>query len=212
LLSKGIPLSAWGEDECEEVLLCGYDETPEGNIFRYLSPSQAGGRHPWAGHFGPPTEFSAIPPADDRTTVKMALQCAVEMNSDPRRFLGNSNAVMGYEAFRVTAEWLDKKEALGRDLGFNVQAWEESRRHAPLFLEEASVRLGAECLTAPLSEAASQFRAVHHELKAIVATFGDSIDKLPEGKHEEYAVHLRNACEAEQKAITSVKAVLQLMD
>jgi len=144
-------------------------------------------------------------------TVKMALQCAAEMNRDPKRFIGDSDAVMGYEAFRATAEWLDKKETLGRDLGFNVQAWEEGRRHASLFIEEASSRLEDKRLTWPLSEAASHFRTVHHELEAIVDTFGDSIDSMPEGMHEEYAEHLRNACVAEQKAITAVTAILQLM-
>ena len=210
-LSKGIPLSAWGNDECEEVLLCGYDEAPQGDTFRYLSPSE-GGSHPWGGHFGPATEFSLIPPADDRTTVKMALQCAVEMNTDPKRFVGDSNAVMGYDAFRAAAEWLDKKEELGRDLGFNIQAWEEGRSHAPLFLEEASTRLNDEHLTEPLREAVGHFRTVHRELKATVDTFGDSIDTVPEGMHEEYARHLREACEAERKAIASVEAVLKLMD
>ena len=211
-LSQGIPLSAWGEDDCEEVLLCGYAETPQGDTFTYLSPSEAEGSHPWSGHFGPATEFSLIPPADDRTTVKMALQCAVEMNRDPNEFIGDSDAVMGHEAFRAAAEWLDKKEILGRDLGFNLQAWEEDRRHASSFLDEASSRLEDKRLTEPLSEAAGHFRTVHGELKAIVDTFGDSIDTMPEGMHEEYAGHLYEACEAERKAIASVEAVLKLMD
>ena len=100
---------------------------------------------------------------------------------------------------------------MGRDLGGNIQAWEEGRPYAPLFLDEASTRLSDKPLTEPLREAAGHFRTVHGELKAIVDTFGASIDAIPEGMHEEYAKHLRAACEAEKRAIASIEAVLKLM-
>lgn len=117
--------------------------------------------------------------------------------------------VMGYEAFGAMADWLAKKEELEGEFGYNIQVWEECRRNAVAFLSEANTRLNDDQLRHPLSKAEQHTRATHVELKAIVDTFGDP--GVPTGKHDEYVQHLRNACEAEKKAIEIIEEILELM-
>ena len=211
LLSKGVPISAWsGGIVDEEVLIVGYADTPEGETVKYLflDPVDKNQFHPWE-NVGPPTQFSLVPPADDRTSVRQGLQCAVDMNRDTRRFSSGANMVMGYEAFGTMADWLDKKEELGSEFGYNIQVWEECRRNAVAFLVEANTRLNDERLRYPLSEAEQQTRSTHAKLKAIVDTFDDP--GIPKGKHDEYAQHLRQAYESEKKAIEAIEEILKLM-
>jgi len=210
LLSRGVPVSAWsGGIVDEEVLIRGYADTPEGETVKYLflNPVEENSFHPWE-QLGPASRFSLVPPADDRTTVRMGLQCAVDMNRNTRRFSPGLNMVMGYEAFCAMADWLEKREVLGGEFGYNIQVWEECRRNAVAFLAEANARLNDDTLRRPLKEVEQNLAAVHVELKAIVDTFGDSV---PTGKHDEFVKRLRRACEAERHAVTRIEEILELM-
>ena len=79
----------------EEVLVVGFADTPKGETVKYLflNPVEENQFHPWK-KLGPVSEFSLVPPADDRTTVRMGLQCAVDMNRDTRRFSPDASMVM----------------------------------------------------------------------------------------------------------------------
>ena len=212
LIRKGVPVSAWsGGIVDEEVLLVGYSDTPQGETVEYLflNPVEKNQFHPW-GRVGPATQYSLVPPVDDRTTVKMGLQCAVDMNRDTRHFSPRSSMVMGYEALRVMADLLTEKQELGGEFGYNIQVWEECRRNAAAFLGEANTRLADDRLSARFEEAAKHAAIVHNELKAIVDTFKTA--GVPGGRHDEYARHLRKAHDAEKKAIETIEAILALME
>jgi len=208
-LEKGLVVTGWSGVVCEQIIVCGYADTPQGETIRYLSPPGGEGQfHPWNMFDDGPCQVVLTTPADDRTLVSMGLRCTIDMRGDPRRLSAGANMAMGSEAFRVTAEWLNKKEVLGGEFSYNVEVWEECRRHAVSFLHEANARLDDERLNKPLDDLARQFETIHGELKAIVDTFSGGV---PEGKHDEYAQHLCTAYEVEKKAIGSIEAILTLM-
>ena len=179
LLAKGVPLSAWsGGIVDEQVLIYGYGDTAEGETVKYLflNPVEKNTFHPWE-NLGPVAQYALVSPSDDRTTVKMGLQCAVDMNRNPRRFSPNPEMAMGYEAFRAMANWLGRKEELGGEFGYNIQVWEECRRNAVGFLKEANARLDEPGLRQLFLEAEQHTRSTHGELKAMLETFADAASK-----------------------------------
>jgi hypothetical protein len=206
-LRRGIPVSGENPDH-EDVLVRGTGTTPDGEALEVLFLNGETHTLSWSDFDRNPEQYSLIPAADDRITVKSGLQLGVDMNRDPRRFSPDPSMYMGYEAYAAMAEWLDTEPGLDWEWGYQIQVWEECRRNAADFLREASVRLNDDRLREPLEDLARQFEIVHGELKAILNTFGK---ERPEGKPREYSERLRRAYEAEKKAIQGMEAVLELM-
>jgi hypothetical protein len=116
-----------------------------------------------------------VDPADDRTTVRQALQFALEVAAGRHGHGGEyATGLAGYDrwiAALAEPEAMLADSGAGFGLAYNASCWAECRRHAAAFLAEARQRLGDRALDADLEQAGARYAAVAAQLGEVARLY-----------------------------------------
>jgi hypothetical protein len=170
-IDRELPCYGWELDIPEYFVIYGYDET--GYYISGPGCDEGKGPVPWKdlgrSEIGVVLVSSvrATEPADDPTTVREALTCALDLGHNRRKWTDRTGGLKGYNT------WIHAMETgtAGRfGLGYNAAVWAESRRYAVEFLKEARERLDHD--VKPLFDTAIEhYRTVAENLKSVSETY-----------------------------------------
>ncbi|MBN1200558.1 MAG: hypothetical protein JXJ20_01760 [Anaerolineae bacterium] len=213
-LDAGIPCYGWGLAVPEFYVIYGYDETG----YYYSGPMHDAGHGPkpwqklgdsWNGMI----EVYIVrrgEPVPDAQAVKAALTFALEFAQGPSKWvLPNYNAgLTAYDRWIGAIE--RQKQCDEHGLSYNAAAWDECRRCAVHFLEEAKTRVG-NGTDALFDAAIGPYRTVAENLTKVTEVF-PFVERKPEHLQDESrcstAINaLRAARSAEEQGLAALKAL-----
>lgn len=215
-IDQGLPCYGWELEMPEFYVVYGYDE--RGYLYSGPGCDEGKGPKPWR-EFGD-TEigivemYSVAPgePADDAKTVRDALSFALEFAENPDKWiLPNYRAgLAGYD------NWINALEtgsADGFGMAYNAAVWNECRALAPVFLEEAKVRLDQHA--ALFAEAKQHYDVVAQNMQTVTDTFPfDGLDpthiKDP-SRCESAVAALKAAREAEALGLEVLTCIVNVL-
>lgn len=211
-IDEGMPCYGWELELPEFYVVTGYDDI--GYYYNGLLADPIKGPRPWQelgeSDIGVLEMYSIKwgQPADDATTVKEALEFALEHASGPEKW-ARPNYKVGLAGFDKWIETVQKGEAIGQGMAFNAAVWAECRTLGLLFLEEARQRLDGS-MSPLLDEAIRSYSPVAESLNVLVDLFpmppyGEIDDRERNKKALE---HLKRAREAEEKGLKSLEKIV----
>jgi hypothetical protein len=168
-IDGGLPCYGWELEQPEFYVVAGY----EGDGYLFTGPMTDGlsGPLPYdrLGESGIGVvemyAVEAVPPADERRTVREALEAALRHAREPGRWRFEPYRT-GPEAFDTWANALDSGRAVSVGAAYNAAVWLECRTFAVEFLKEAKERIGGDA--APLwDEAIARYEAVCRALETV---------------------------------------------
>ncbi|MBA7648828.1 hypothetical protein ES703_56618 [subsurface metagenome] len=178
-IDSGYPCYGWELNIPEYYVITGYDDVgyyyygPIAKIFKMPLPWQELGRQK--------VELLEVyvlkpeEPADDRTTVKEALQFALEISESPDKliFEGYKSGPEAYDLWIAALEndTIFQIEEAAHGFKYNIQVWTECRMYAVEFLKEAGERLAEPELDSFFEEAISHYDTVARSLKKVEELF-----------------------------------------
>ncbi len=215
-IDEGTPCYGWELVHPDYFVIYGHDK--DGYYVSGPGCDEGTGPIPWqklgTSEIGMVLVSSVRPaePADVRKTVRDALDYALDLGHNRRKWTDGAGGLDGY------ATWIATMEAgkAGRfGLGYNAVVWAESRRFAVEFLQEAQQRLGAE-LHPLFDRAIAHYKSVARNLKTVSETypFNDGKDKLvPADEHARTAIDaLKQAHEAEAAGLEVLSELVAKLD
>lgn len=177
-IDAGLPIIGWEMKIPDYYVVYGYDN--EGN-YLFLDFDDSIGRihHSKLGDTGIGAHYLLIvrpgEPAEDETTVREALEFALEVAAGQYGHGGEyATGVAGYDQWISALEEPDamlEDEVAGHGFAYNAACWAECRRHAAEFLEEARRRLDRDDLEDDLAEAAEHYGTVATRLTEVSELF-----------------------------------------
>lgn len=153
---------------------------------------------------------------DDRTTVKEALEFALEIAESPEKWIFEGYSA-GPEAFDLWIAALEndtifKIEEAAHGFKYNTMVWLECRSEATWFLEEAKDRLNDSELDPLFDEAITHYRQVTRSLKKVEELFPWYTSKpsffTDEARLEKTIEALRVARDAEAGGLKSLEKIV----
>jgi len=211
-IDEGIPCYGWELETPEFYVIKGYDD-----IGYYYSGGGADpikGPKPWQ-ELGESDigliEMYSIKrgkPTDDATTVKEALEFALEHAKGPEKWIfPRYNS--GLAGFDKWIETVANGEAMGIGMAYNAAVWAECRTLGLQFLKEARQRLNGN-LRPLLDEAINSYSPVVDSLNRLVDLFPfPPDDEIEDKEHCKKAIeHLKRAREAEEKGLKSLEKIV----
>jgi hypothetical protein len=211
-IDEGIPCYGWELETAEFYVINGYDD-----IGYYYSGGGADpikGPKPWQelgeSDIGLVEMYSIKPgqPADDATTVKEALEFALEHARGPEKWIF-PNYKAGLAGFDKWIETVQKGEAMGVGMAYNAAVWAECRAQGLQFLREARQRLDGS-MSPLLEEAIESYSPVIESLSKLVDLFPFPPDGEIEDREriKKALEHLKRAREAEEKGLKSLEKIV----
>jgi len=172
-IDEGVPCYGWELDIPEYYVVYGYDD--EGYYISGPKCDPGKGLKPWRelGDTGIGVlEMFTVKrgqPADDATTVKQAIEFALEHSKSPEKWIfpKYKSGLAGYDAW---IQALENGTADGFGVAYNAAVWSECRHFAVQFLREAKQHL-PDRLNLLFDEAARQCESVAENLKKVCELF-----------------------------------------
>lgn len=173
-IDAGLPCFGWELDIPESYVIYGYDDTG----YYYSGPQCDSGKgpKPWRelGDTGIGVVSVSVvkrsKAADDRTTVKEALQFALEHSKNPEKWIFPKYKA-GLAGYDLWIKALETEKADGFGMAYNAAVWNECRQYAVQFLKEAKERIGDESLNPLFDEAIGHYEVVARNLKKVADAF-----------------------------------------
>ncbi len=142
-IDDGLPCYGWELEIPEYYLINGYD----GEDYLYSGCTKEQGTKRW-NELGE-TEIGVIEnhiissaeAADDKKTVREALEFAIEHTKEPGKYSFNNLYKCGLNGYDLWIGVLDQGQVNAGGMAFNVQVWGECRQNAFAFLKEAKERI-----------------------------------------------------------------------
>jgi hypothetical protein len=218
-LDKDLPVVGWELAIPEFYLVNGYDEV--GYYYDGPGANLGASPKPWndLGNTGiGMLEIFSVEPAEkagDRQTIREALAFALAFNEgSPEWVLPDYRS--GLEAYQVWIDAVSTGRAALMGHAYNAAVWEECRRNALTFLQEAKKRLKDPNLDAPFSRAIQAYQDVARNLKDLseLYPFFENNREEPLGdnpRSQKAAGHLTSAMKAEENGLRSLKDLLQAL-
>ncbi len=145
-IDQGLPCYGWELDIPEYYLIYGYDDAG----YLYSGCTQEHGNTPWnklgTSQIGV-IQINIVSPAkaaDDKQTVRQALQFAIEHSKESAGYVLESFYKCGLDGYDQWIKALDKKRVSKGGMAFNSQVWAECRQNAFAFLKEAKERINSD--------------------------------------------------------------------
>ena len=214
-IDEGIPCYGWELETAEFYVIKGYDD-----IGYYYSGGGADpikGPKPWQ-ELGESDigliEMYSIKrgkPTDDATTVKEALEFALEHAKGPEKWIfPRYNS--GLAGFDKWIETVANGEAMGIGMAYNAAVWAECRTLGLQFLREARQRLDGN-ISPLLDEAIRSYSPVADGLNRLVDLFPFPPDGEIEDREriKKALEHLKRARDAEEKGLISLEKIVAAM-
>jgi hypothetical protein len=218
-IDQGFPCYGWELELPEYYVITGYDRT--GYYYSNLGSDSVKGPLPWkklADTGIGVLEMYSIrkgTPADDSTTVKKALEFALEHSKGPEKWIfpKYKTGPAAYDTW-ITALEGDSADPFGT--AYNAQVWLECRIFATRFLKEAKERL-KECDGALFDQAIGPYEKVAENLRKVAEEF-PFLDTPMEQKEKNMrdkekiqrtVGYLKTAREAEEQGL---KALVQIVE
>jgi hypothetical protein len=210
-IDRGLPCWGWELHPWipDHYVIYGYDGE------EYLYSGWSEGRLPWQklGDMDVKVlQVYRVEPCDrapDEKTVRDALATALRLANDPADWTLAPGYSLGPAGFDLWAEELATGNAIRDGHSYNAGVWHECREMAVAFLGEVKQRLSGRYVSA-LDDAAGHYTVVRDKLTAAVALHPmrtDGFDAETKLQSSEAAALVREAGEAERKAISSLGAV-----
>jgi hypothetical protein len=171
-MDEGLPCYGWELQIPEFYVVNGYDDT--GYYFSGPLADAGAGPKPWkevgATQIGVLEMYSLrlSRPADDATTVKEALQFALEHAGSPSKWIYPKYRA-GLDGFDLWIRALEENKADAMGMAYNAAVCHECRAFAHQFLAEAKKRIGKEA--ALFDEAEAHYKEVAGVLKTVADLF-----------------------------------------
>lgn len=156
-------------------------------------------------------------PADDRTTVKQALEFAFEISKSPEKwtFPEFKTGLAGYDNWIRAMESDPVNVCCNFGVVYNAEVWSECRTYAVEFLKEAKGRLADANLDPLFDEAISHYEAVVSELgkvKEQFPFFESDPEPIKDAAHREKAtLALKAARDAEAKGLETLAKIVEAL-
>jgi len=213
-IDAGLPCYAWELDVPEYYVVYGYDDV--GYYYRGPGCDAGKGPKPWKELGDSEIGFLGIhivkpgKAAEDKTTVKEALQFALEWagSSNKWTFPKYHAGPAGYDAWIAA---LETGEADGFGTAYNASCWSECRQHAVGFLKEAKERLDEE-LNPLFDETIGHYEVVAQNLKKVVETFPFLVSDEEKEKNIKDEARRRQAIEALKAAREAEAGGLKVLE
>ncbi len=218
-IDAGQPCFGWELEIPESYVIYGYDD--KGYYFSGPQCDSGKGPKPWRelGDTGIGVVSVSVvrrgKAADDRTTVKDALQFALEHSRSPETLIFPKYKA-GLAGYDLWIKALETEKADGPGMAYNAAVWNECRQYAVQFLKEAKKRLGDESLDQVFDEAIGHYEVVARNLNKVADTFpfhGISPEHIKDESRRRTAIEAltaaRNAEEAGLKALDKIANSLQ---
>jgi hypothetical protein len=152
-------------------------------------------------------------PAADATTVRDALQYALDMQRDAKD--ADDSYVAGVRAYDTWIASLHHDDSNPHGASFNAQYWAECRRLAVQFLEEARKRLANRKLAPLLDDAKRHYAIVVKHLDAVANALpmdGEWEPRLKDAKLVQRLVeHLEAARDAERQGLAVLERIVRAL-
>jgi hypothetical protein len=142
-IDDGLPCYGWEFDIPEYYIIDGYD----GENYLYSGYGQQQGTKRWnelgTSQIGVLENHIVSPaqPADDKETIRQALQFAIEQTKSPQKYTFDNVYKCGLNGYDQWLKTLDTGRVSAGGLAFNIQCWGECRQNALPFLKEAKERI-----------------------------------------------------------------------
>jgi hypothetical protein len=156
-------------------------------------------------------------PADDRTTVREALEFAIEISKSPERwtFPEFKTGLAGYDNWIRAMESDPVNVCCNFGVVYNAEVWSECRTYAVEFLKEAKLRLADSNLDPLFDEAISHYEVVVSELGKVKEQF-PFLESDPEHikdpvRREKAVTALKAAREAEAKGLETLAKIVEVL-
>ncbi|MBN1917733.1 MAG: hypothetical protein JW889_07485 [Verrucomicrobia bacterium] len=219
-LHDRIPVYGWELAMPEYYVVNGYDTG--GYYFNGPSGHDGAGPKPWRELGVSEIGWLALhvvrrgEAKGDAPLVKQALEFAVAVRDDPRKY-ADGPYTMGLEAYDWWTKALEEGRAGGLGTAYNAAVWHECRAFAAQFLVEARVRLdvGGVKVPAKVFDAAIEaYGVVADNLRAVTELFpllvGDEEKEEHVNDPDRCAgglLHLRSAKMAEQVGLSALRQI-----
>ena len=209
-IDQDLPCYGWELDIPEYYVVYGYDD--KGYYFSGAGCDDGKGPKPWQemGNTGiGMLEMYTVrpgPAADDRTTVKEALEFALEHARSPKGWI-YPRYKAGLEGYDNWISALEAGRADGQGMGYNAAVWSECRIFAVQFLLEARQHLGDSRYNALFDEAAGYYETVYRNLLKVAELFPFP----PKGDEVNNARRCKKAVKRLQKARKAEESGLGLL-
>ena len=223
-IDAGLPVIGWEMEVPDYYVVHGYDA--EGSyLFRDFGGSVGRVNKTKLGDTGIGIlKLMIVPPqapADDRTTVRLALTIALEIAAGKPRHGGEYT--MGLAGYDQWIKALEQPEAVLADenaaygLAYNAACWSDCRSHAPGFLLEAQKRLNDPSLDADFKAAIASYQKVAAGMERVHGLFPAEHEQKPETAERlrdaalraQALEALRSARAAEAEGLRSLAALLE---
>jgi len=216
-LDQGRPCYGWELDVPGYYVIYGCDDTG----YYYSGPGcdEGKGPKPWQelGDTGIGwVEVYSVAPgeaADDATTVREALAFALEHAQNPAQWIQPGYRA-GLEGFDRWAHDVEAGTSSQMGLAYNAAVWEECRRLAVDFLQQARQRLGGG-KEALFDQAIAPYQVVAGQLKKVTELYPfQGPSQAPIGvddKSQAAAAALQAAREAEAAGLQSLEKIVQAL-
>jgi hypothetical protein len=223
-IDEGRPCYGWELEVPEFYVIYGYGEGDDGVAgYYYSGPGcEAGkGPKPWQelGDTGIGVlELYSVWPgeaADDATTVKEALNFALEHAESPEKWIFEHYRT-GVEGFDSWIKALQAGEASDMGMRYNAGVWLECRKNAVGFLKEAKERLPGR-VDAAFDEARAHYAVVAEKLGDVAEIYpwvngASDEDLLPVDDRSRAAVEaLQGARDAEAAGLMALEKIVQAL-
>jgi hypothetical protein len=216
-VDAGFPCYGWELEIPEYYVIYGYDDTG----YYYSGPrcDEGGGPKPWR-TLGD-TEIGLVevgvvkpaPPSDDASSVKAALQLAMEHAKSLEKWI-HRGYKSGLAGFDLWVESIETGKAGGFGMAYNAVVWNERRQYAVAFLKEAKERLG-DAVSGLFDEALTHYREAANHLQVVADAFpfhGQAPEHIKDNARCDKAVAaLRAARGAEAAGLKALQKIANVL-
>ena len=212
-IDQDLPCYGWELDIPEYYVVYGYDD--KGYYFSGPGCEEGKGPKPWqelgSSEIGALEMYTVRPgsAADDSTTVKEALEFALEHAGSPDKWIfpRYKAGLAGYDNW-INA--LKAGRADGHGMAYNAAVWSECRIFAVQFLLEARKRLDDSRYNSLFDEATRHYEDVYRNLLKVAELFpfppkGDEVSNVRRCKKA--VKRLQKARKAEESGLTSLARI-----
>lgn len=214
-IEQDLPSYGWELDAPEYYVVYGYDD--KGYYFSGAGCDGGKGPKPWQKmgdtEIGVLEMYTVRPgqAADDATTIKEALEFALEHARSPGKwvFPRYKTGLDGYDNW-INA--LDAGTVHGHGMAYNTVVWSECRAYAVQFLLEARERLDDSRYNTLFEEAARQYEIVYENLLKVAKLFpfppkGDEVNS--ERRRKKAVKLLKKARKTEESGLNSLAKIVK---
>jgi len=212
-IDQDLPCYGWELEIPEYYVVYGYDDKG----YYYSGPlcDSGKGPKPWQevgnSEIGVLEMYTVKPgqAADDRTTIKEALEFAVEHARSPGKWVFPKYET-GLDGYDNWINVLEAGAADGHGMAYNTAVWSECRIYAVQFLLEAKKRLDDSRYNTLFEETARQYEVVYGHLLKVAKLFpfppkGDEISS--ERRRKKAVKLLKKARKAEESGLNSLAKI-----